>query len=157
MLRTSSTTKRGLTLIETIIYVVIFFIVSVVLVQALFNMSRVFAEVRLSRVVNHSALTALERLTREIRQANSVDEAASVFDVHPGRLVLDTASFYLTGPTLMIKEVSSTVDHPLTSSKTSVSNLVFRLISADTTTAVKVEMTIGDRKFYSTAVLRGSY
>lgn len=148
--------KRGMTIVETLIYVVIFTIVISALVQAMLTMSSSFTHIKQSRAINYSGVTALERMTREVKGAKSIDETGSVFNASPGRLKLDTAEFYVSGGKIVVKETGSSVESPLTSSKVNIDSLVFREIIA-TTNAVKIELKVSGRSFYTTSVLRGAY
>jgi hypothetical protein len=135
---------------------------------------RVSTNIRLARNLNISSRTAMERIIREIRLADSID-GTSTFGSHPGYLKLNTIDannnpttmeFFLTGSNLMIQEGASSPES-LTSSNVTVSNLVFYQISPSTASkAIKVEMTLTSilpngqqksEKFYDTVVLRRSY
>ena len=165
-------TNRGYTLIEAIIYIAILAVMVVVFVSLLITMTRAYASFRLARDIVSSSETALERLIGEVRNAGGVN-ASSVLGTDPGRLVLDTTDgngaattmdFYLFNDVLMLKE-GSNVAASTTSARVKVDNLVFRQINTAESSAVKVEMTLSASrgtvnkiaKFYTTAVLRGSY
>ncbi|MEK7142131.1 MAG: hypothetical protein AAB818_00935, partial [Patescibacteria group bacterium] len=123
---------------------------------------------------NFSASTAMERMTNEIRMANSVDDAGSVFATNPGKLKLNTADifgapttleFFLSGAGVFVKEGLGSSES-LTSSTTEITSLIFNEITASTTSkAVKIDLVVKVKagtiekleKFYNTAILRGSY
>jgi len=115
---------------------------------------------------------AVEQMTREIRKASSVN-GASVLDVSPGKLVLDTTDdagnlatmeFSLIGGAIY-QRFNNGAYNPLTASSTAVTNLIFRELSNGRTKAVRAEIAaqsgegvaFRSEKFYTTAVLRGSY
>ena len=164
--------KRGYTLLEAIIYISILAALAVTFVNLLFTMVRAYTDFQLERSLISSATLGLERLARETRQAKSVD-LASTLGSHPGRLLLNTTDsagaattrdFYLFLGALMVKEGSGQAAST-TAKNINVDNLVFRQISTANSSAVKIEMTLTatrgatarTQKFYSTAVLRGSY
>lgn len=124
--------------------------------------------------INASAMGAFSRFSRDIRRATSVDLVNSVLGSTPGKIVLnmkkpdgtnDVTTFYLDGD--RVKETyNGAFMGDITPGPVNVSNLTFRLFSAATTTAVRVEMTVAPDdislnipavNFYSTYVLRGSY
>ncbi|MBI2100752.1 MAG: hypothetical protein HYT47_01930 [Candidatus Vogelbacteria bacterium] len=163
----------GYTLVEAIIYVAILAVLAVTFITLLFTMVQAYTEFRLARDLTSSAALALERLTREIRQATSVDLGLSAFGPSPGRLVLKTTDetgapttidFYFSAGTLMVKEGSAAAA-ALTAARVTVDNLVFRQINTVESAAIKAELTLSasrgtltrTEKFYSTAGLRGSY
>lgn len=167
------TWRRGFTIIETLVYLSILALMLVAVVAVLLNMSRVYNTLTSNRTLNASAVASMERIVREIRQANSIDVANSIFNVNPGKLVLNTTDengavttveFSVSNGLLAIKQGGNTLG-PLNLSSTTVDSLVFRQISTAVSDAVKVELVLTSsylassktERFYSTAILRGSY
>ena len=156
-----------------IIYIAILSILTVVIINATFGAIRSFAEFRVSRDLNTSAFSVMERLTREIRSAYAIDINQSSFDVSPGRLTLQkkdsggaesTVEFYVENNSLKIKE-SGILIGALISSSTRMDNFTVRSLSNPNSNAIKAEVTLTASRggisktgnFYSTAILRGSY
>ncbi|OGZ35133.1 MAG: hypothetical protein A3A94_00625 [Candidatus Portnoybacteria bacterium RIFCSPLOWO2_01_FULL_43_11] len=167
--------SKGFTLLETIIYAVIFALISILVINMILMMTKSFSAFRVTRNINNSSEVAMERLVREIRWADDINAAESVFDSHPGKLVLNTIDpvtdlattieFFVSNGALMVREGISDAQ-PLISSKTEVTNFVFRqIIGSSVSKAVKVELELqsgqGDfqkkEKFYNSAILRRSY
>lgn len=166
--------NKGFTLMETIIYMAILAVVSILMVNGLIMMMQSFGKIKVLNTIGFSAEAVMERMSREIRYGYDVDGGVSVFDVHPGRLKLmthdsggdpATVDFYLDGGRLVISENSGT-SYTLTSSSTDVTNLIFNLINTDSgTKAVKIELVLRggegeyqrSENFYNTIVLRRSY
>ncbi|MBI3634511.1 MAG: hypothetical protein HY228_02740 [Candidatus Yonathbacteria bacterium] len=163
----------GFTLVEMVIYIAFFAMLSALAVQATIIVMNSFYRLRLTQNVDQSATVALERLSREIRNAYDVDAAQSTFETNPGRLMLNTkdagganttTEFYMsTGNQLGIKEGG--VDKGvLVTKNVTLTNLVFRSISTTNSKAIKIEVSFRDSrssavqtvKFYDTIVLRGS-
>lgn len=126
--------NSGTSLIEGVIYLALFAVLSLVVTQLVFNMHNAFAKARLRRTVHEQATGALERMIREIRLAQSVDGSLSSMDVNPGTLVLNTVvsdtdatpivrKFFVQNNTLMLQEGSAPAI-ALTST-TRITNLVF--------------------------------
>lgn len=164
--------KRGFTLIETIVYVVFVAVLTVVAIQSLAVAMNSFYKIRLAQNVNQSATTGLERMSREIRNAYSIDTMQSSFGVNPGRLTLKTKNtdgtdttieFYVSGSQLMFKQGGVDMGSLMTKNAV-VSNLVFTQIANPNSSGVKIQITITDSRgvlrevasFYNTVVLRGS-
>ncbi len=165
--------QSGFTLVETVIYVAAFAVLSVAALQATIVVMKSFYTLRLNQSINGSATVALERMSREIRNAYDVDGAASTFGVSPGRLTLKTkddaganttVEFYVDAASQLGIKVGGTDNGLLVTKTVTVTNLIFRSISTTNSKAIKIEMTLHDSraaasqevKFYDTIVLRGS-
>lgn len=171
-MRFKSNKKSGFTLVEMIIYIAFFAVLSVLAIEALMVVMKSFYTLRLTQNINQSATTALERMSREIRNAYDIDTAGSTFNTNPGHLTLrtkdafganTTMEFYVSGNQIGIKEGG--VDKGfLVAKSTTVTNLVFRQITTTNSKAVKIEMSLHDMHgvltrdavFYDTILLRGS-
>jgi len=165
--------RTGFTLIEVVLYVALFSTMSVMSMNMLFQAIQSFNALRIARDINDSSVGIIERLTRDVRSAAFIDLANSTFDIHPGRLTLNTVSasgtpltveYYVNGSTLHLKEDG--VDKgSLMSAKTSIDALVFRYVDVGTTVGVKIELHLSSARggvdavdhFYDTVILRGSY
>lgn len=173
ILNTQSPTRRGFTLVEMIIYIAFFAILSVLTVNATIMIMRSFYTLRLNQSVNQSATVALERLSREIRNAYDIDTANSTLGSNPGRLMLrtkdavganTTMEFYVDGANQLRLKEGGIDKGSLVTKTVTLTDLVFRSITTLNSKAVKVEMTLHDSratttqavKFYDTIVLRGS-
>ena len=158
--------KRGYTLIEALVYIALIVLITVVLIQTLVFLTQGFRQAKGLRVVRLSAETALERIVREIRFADGVTVVGSIFDTHPGTLVLSsidpitetpqTITITASGSALAIQKDAGT-PALLTPTTVTVENIVFRYITTPLSEAVKIELRINGENFYSTALLRRSY
>ena len=165
--------RQGFSLIEAIIYVGLAILVMVAVVNMLLLLSRAYGQLKSSRHMQTSAITALDRVIRDIRNAQSIDVGQSTLGASPGVLTLNSTNlsgtaevfqFYILNGALRVKK--DTVDlGPLTLPDVTVSNLIFRQISTGISQAVKIEITLGtgagqsarSANFYGTAILRDSY
>jgi hypothetical protein len=165
--------QKGISLVETVFYVAGFSIIGVITMQSIVSTSKAFADLRISRDINDSAVSIMERMTRDIRNATSIDQANSTFGVNPGRLTIATVSatgtpitveYVVVGSQLHIRQ--NGVDQgSLLSLKSQVSSLVFYFLNTGRTTGVKIELNVSSSRgavadtdrFYDTIMLRGSY
>lgn len=173
--RIKTKNKKGFTLVETIIYITIFVLLSILVVNMIITIIKSAAMGYVSRNINTSAEAGIERMIREIRRANDIEVAESYFGVNPGVLKLDTTEwgsdatttikFQLENGILKVSEGGGALQ-ALTSTDVNISSLIFYQIIASTTSkAIKVEMELEDswsnytktEKFYNTTILRGSY
>ena len=163
--------SSGVSLLEMIIYVAILSAVTVLVVGSMLALARSYHSLAISRDINNSATIALDRISREIRSAKSINIAASTLESHPGQLVLNTKDnagqdttidFYLESGVLKVRE-GGIERGSLTKQKLLVTNLVFRRIASTSIEAVKIELTLEgssgprtkQKTFYTSALLRG--
>ena len=161
--------NNGYSLIETIVYTALL----VMLVGAITFGTKIlldaYKRTKTIRQIEVAALDSMDRMTREIRNADSVDGANSAYNASPGVLQLisgggaTTTKFYISGQKLFIDENGSSIG-TLTNTGIKVSSLVFRHIQATSSEAIKVELTLTSsstpvisKNFYDSAVVRGSY
>lgn len=168
-----STKTQGLSILEAVIYIAILAAMLAVVINTLLIVGASYHNLRVARLVTTSARDVMERATREIRNAVSVNQIGSTFGSHPGNLVLNTldasknpttAEFYLENATVKIRE-GGVYAGDLTHPDVWVDNFVFRFIDASSSEAVRLELMLtatsgsatSSDTFYITAVLRGSY
>ncbi len=106
--------RRGFSAIEMVIYVAILGMVSIFVVNTILIIIKSFNGFRASSDLNTNGEIAMERMVREIRLADDVDSAISVFDINPGHLILNTIDpntelattieFFASTTALMMKE-----------------------------------------------------
>lgn len=160
--------KRGFSLVEMLIYVAILSAIMIIVVNITLALAQSFSTLKVTKTINGSAIVSIERMTRNVRSATSIDLVQSTFDAHPGRLTFISAGiiteFYLDGDTLKVREDG--VDKgQLTSNNALVKNLVFRRLFVGPIEGVRIEMTIESSQgkvvktenFYDFVVLRGKY
>lgn len=165
--------QRGFTLVEMILYITFFAMLSVLTVDATILMMKSFYTLRINQNVSQSATTAMERMSREIRNAYDFDSLNSTFGTSPGRLTLNTKDdlganttieFYVDGANQLNMKVGGVDMGQLMSKTVTVTNLIFQSITTANSKAIKMEMTLSDSrpgisktmKIYDTIVLRGS-
>ena len=164
----------GYTLLETVVYVGILSVLLLAIFTLLFSITRAFAESRVYNQVEISATTAMERMVREIRTANSVDLGNSIFDDNSGQLQLNTTEedgtpktvqFYHDSTNKTVNFVDNGADEgTLTGNDVNITKLLFRSWVTPKSTLIKIEMTVQSKikttlnaNYYDSVVLRGAY
>jgi hypothetical protein len=162
--------KNGYSLVEMIIYVTILSVFTWTIINTVLSLSESYRTLLALRIVDNTGITAMERMTRDIRAASSVDTTNSTLGSNPGVLTLiDTANgvstttkFYIASGTLKV-DVNSVYDGPLSDAGVTITNLVFRQLTSSTTAAVKIDMTVQGvdgpitetKSYHSTVILGG--
>jgi type II secretory pathway pseudopilin PulG len=140
---------NGYSLVEIVIYISILTLIFVFAINTLLSYSQSYRILSALRVAEHSGVDAMERITRDIRSATSVDSANSTFTTSPGVLTLiettsgvsTTTKFYIQNGVLKV-DVNGSYFGPLTLSTASTTNLVFTLLNNGVSTAVKTDITV---------------
>ncbi len=166
----------GFTIVEMIIYTALFAALSVMLINVLLVMLKSYTQMRASHDFLDSGSVVLERVTREIRGASSIDAVTSVFNSSPGVLKLNTTDAggaaktvqfsRSAGNVLQMLDSTDGTARDLTGPKISVTSLIFRSMTTTKGKAVRLEMTLQSTRagatsrtitLYDTATLRSSY
>lgn len=165
--------NAGFSLIETIVYTAIFVVISVAVMDALLNISKLLIRARAEAGVRASGSLAMERLVREIQTASFVATSSSVLGVSPGELELNSTDengaekvvrFTFLADSQGIGLLDGGQDKgSITGKNTPVARLVFSYGTTTKSSFVKIEMTLASakfplltaEKFYGTVVLRG--
>ena len=162
--------NSGFSIIEIIVYIAIFAVMSAVIINSYITIFSSFSNTQTMRNLLESGHTAMERISREIRQADSLNMGSSVFGSNPGELQLnsidETGNLYSVeisaqGGALYLSYNGNLVGN-LLGQNISVINLVFRRLVTTTSEGVKIELTLQDNrsrslrqeKFYNTVILR---
>ena len=163
--------NKGYSLIEIVVYLAIFSALSVLVINSFIVILGSFNTTRANRDLLQSGSKTMERLSREIRQAESVDLVNSTLGSSPGVLQLNsrdsagtamTVRFAIASGNLNLYENGTLVDN-LVTENISPTSLIFRRITTTNGDAVKIELTVQDtsssktENFYNTVILRGTY
>lgn len=163
--------NKGYNLVEVIVYVAIFAIISIVVINGILISMSSFIAARSNRALANAGFDVMERMSREIRGAISVEPTGTTTGSHPGSLVLHTldevgdpatVSFNVVSDIVMLSE-NGVLSGDLFDDDIKVTNLVFTEITTAQGVAVKVELTLEhiasaqSEDFYNTVALRGSY
>ncbi|MBX4210882.1 prepilin-type N-terminal cleavage/methylation domain-containing protein [Candidatus Parcubacteria bacterium] len=173
--------QKGYSLVEMLIYIAILVVLLVAIVNTLIVITASHRTLKVSANIQAAAVSAMDRITREVREAKSI--ASGDFGVDYAqppnaakKIVLNTTDstgaartvqFHLDGTNSDVLDINDNgTDGPLTTSNVKVFTLIFSQITvAGVSTAIKIEMglqasqgtVLEQQKFYSTVVLRGSY
>jgi len=157
--------KSGYAVLELLFYITFFSILSLVVINSIILMAGSLKETVIQAELVQSGII-MERMSREIRQANSIDVTSTSTD-----LILNTTSgsdtkieFKFNSPNIELWENSVKTGN-LNSPNITVTELTFSQINTAKSKAVKISLAVKYNNdvenrivnFYNTIVLRGSY
>lgn len=159
----------GFSIIEIIIYISIFSLISIVVINSFILTMSLFSVIRTNHDLLDSGSISMDRISHEIRQAKSIDVANSTPEI------LQLNSTDISGNPVVIKFAKENNTLNLYKDSTLVGSLLiqnvilnsisFNQILTTNGEAVKIKMVIQDTRsrenkienFYDTVVLRGKY
>lgn len=159
----------GFSVLEIIIYVSIFSLISIVVINSFIVTMSLFSVIRTNHDLLDSGSISMDRISHEIRQAKSIDVANSTSEI------LQLNSTDVSGNAVVVRFVKENntlnlyKDNVLIGSlliqNIQLNSLLFNRISTTNGEAVKIKMVIQDTRsrqnkiesFYNTVVLRGKY
>jgi hypothetical protein len=162
--------KRGLSIIEIIIYLAIFTAVSIIVINSFMIVLSTFSTIRTNHDLINAGSNSMERISREIRQAKSIDIVNSTLDSDSSvlRLINTDGIGYVVfdkdGDDLRISKDGVTIGNLLVDN-VKLNKLIFNRISTNNTEGLRIEIEVQDinskteriEKFYNTIILRGGY
>lgn len=159
-------TNRGVSLIETLFYIVLFTMLSIVVINAMITMMKSFKETAVQRELAQSG-TIMEIMSREIKKAYDIGSLSStdlVLNTKDESNNNKTVEFMLSGSNLLFKE-NNVLTGNLNVPNITITGLTFTQIITTKGKAVKITLSVrskGDatpntENFYDTIVLRGNY
>ena len=163
--------SKGTTLLEALVYIGLLGGLFTVIVSVLISSSTVLQEIHAMRAINQSGLLVVERIGEAVRSGTELDTATSTFGVDPSILgVIENRDgnatstvFYVVNGAMYLYDETDSIR--LTDDAVTVDSFVVENISIGSTTAVKIDMTIGymngsstrSENFYGTFNARGAY
>lgn len=170
-MKTKQKNKKGFSLIEIVIYIAIFSMVSLLVIKSLSLSMKSFAATRTNIILEEAGLNSIERISREIRASNSIDLVNS--DLSNGILKLNSLDASGAPMDVQISNDNGKLDlyeggvllGNLLGANVTLENLSFSPISTTHSQGLKVNISIksnygaSDKQanFYDTLILRGSY
>lgn len=145
--------QRGFTLIEVLVYAVIFVIIGGVASAFFIQIINLAESSRRSRESLDNAQRSMNVIVQEIKHASAVYTPTSSFGSHPGQLSLETTrdlpsgetttfvDFYLDDDRIYVKREGKSAEL-LNSEKVKVTNLVFTHLNGGGNSSIQVNLTV---------------
>lgn len=166
--------NKGFTIVEIIAYFSILAIVSTLVITSIINLFKNYNIVKINQEIEYNAISILDKLTRDVRDANKINIQNSSFSVAQGSLSLDISSstnslitnnvkFYLENNKIKYMQDGVYFGN-LSTNSVAVSSFKIFYINASSSEAIKVELDLSAnanpgispiyKKFYTTIQLR---
>jgi prepilin-type N-terminal cleavage/methylation domain-containing protein len=161
--------RHGFSLIEMLIYIAVLSVIFIVVVNTVLSFTGSYRKFTAERLLDRSATDALERLTRDIRGATTIDVLNSTFGNATDTLTListsgsisTTTKFYISSNNLRVN-INGTYFGPLTVSNVSVTTFTLKKLSSTNSTAIKIDLTVQatngalviNKNYHSTVVIK---
>jgi type II secretory pathway pseudopilin PulG len=166
--------KRGFTFVELLIYIGFLSMFLTVMINCVVLFTRSWSTIRASRNLNTAAVSLLERMTRDIRNATAINTGSSTFGVATSTLSITTkddagnfvaTSYRLNSSTNKITISQNGVEGPLTPSTVTVNSFTLYRFTTAQSDGVRIIVSLtgtdhgktATQTFYTTALLRGQY
>ncbi len=162
------TRQSGYSLLELLIYIALFTVISLVLVRSLVTTMRTYAAAQSYRALQNNGELAMERITRELREGTTATTSACA--TTPGTLSISgtdstgtahSAAFSVSSGAVRLAINGGSASN-LTTGEVTVSSLTFCSFTTAVGTGIKTKLVLATTKgvianatFYSTILLRG--
>lgn len=160
-------------MVEMLVYIAILAALFLTVVDMMLTIGTSYSTLKATKLLNTSASSAMERISREAKNALSIDDANSIFGAALGELSLvrplsdgatTTVKLFLENEVLELSE-DGVLEGPLTGEATKVKKFWLTKMILDQSVGIKIELTlesqykgkIASSTFYTTEILRGSY
>ncbi len=162
---------KGFSLIEVIIYVALLAVLIGAITWSIGSILHTYNRMKDERDMESSAISSMDRMVKEIRNAKSVDLLHSATSTSNGYLTLNgfdsvgsstVIKFYLSNSRVYVDQAGIQLG-PLTLENILVPSLVFRYFTNASSSGVKIELGLQSSSstpvnyFYDSAILRNSY
>lgn len=135
------TFKKGVSLIEMLVYVSLISVIFLLIVRTVLSFTGSYRQLAANRELEHTALNVLERITREVRNASSISVSSGALTVVQTNNSLSTTTrFYRDGNVVKV-DVNGTYSGPLSVTRGPVTSLTFIIATSSGPDAVKIDMT----------------
>jgi len=161
-------TQQGFTMVEMLVYLALFILLSVASVSALLSFSDSFAQYRVERIVSRQLSEMANSILVDSRNALMLDVVGSTVAVDPSELLLDYVGsdvlYTVSGGTLF-RSVNGGAPEPITQAPVTVTSFVVdhypnvetEFVRFAITASATIGSTTVSDTYYSGTVLRGSY
>ncbi|MES2985928.1 MAG: hypothetical protein V4686_02270 [Patescibacteria group bacterium] len=160
MPRTQHTFKKGLTILEIVIYLSMLSVLCVVVISSLMSLFKSYSVIKLHQNIETSAIQVLDKMTRDIRDSGEVVLGQSSFGVPQGSVavnvvtnsVTDTYRYYSENNIIKLSKNDVYLGN-LTQNGVYVNSFLAYYINGTSTQAIKIELNLQATPRYGTSTI----
>lgn len=157
-------TKKGISILEIIIYFSMLSVLTVVVISSLMSLFKSYSVIKLQQDVETSAIQIIDKIERDVRDADNIVVGQSSFSVPEGSLALTVTQdsvahvyrYYSASSTLKVSK-NGTYLGDLSQPSVRVDSFIVRQIVGTSTTAVKIELGLQATPRYGTSTIYKSF
>lgn len=156
---------KGFSLVEMLVYISLITVIFLLIVNTMLSFTSSYRQLEANRLLEHTAMNVLERLSREIRGADtvSINGTNDISLIQTSGGVSTTTRIYLQGTDVRL-DTNGTYFGPLSVTNSQVTSLTFTLSTSTSVSAVKIDMTaqgtsgtvIRSKQFHTTIIAKES-
>lgn len=158
------TNKSGLTILEIVIYFSMLAMLTVVVISSLMTLFKSYSVIKLHQNIETSAIQVMDKLTRDIRDADEIAIAESSFGSPVSAVALhitnnsvtDTYRYYAASSTVKLSKNGVFIGD-LTQPGVIVNSFTAYYINGTSTQAVKIELNLQASPRYSTSTISKNF
>lgn len=166
-IKTKNNLNKGFSVIETIVYISVLAIITTVVTTSIITLFKNYNIINSTQTIEKNAITILDKINRNTKDARDVVSAQSVFQNAQGALAIQIASstnpnssstvkFYLENKKLKYS-IDSVFIGNLSTNSVQVESFKVYYIQASSTEAVKIELQIQAQPRYSSIISKNFY
>lgn len=156
--------KKGLTILEIVIYLSMLSVLTVVVISSLMSLFKSYSVIKLHQDIETSAIQVMDKVTRDIRDANEIALAQSSFGVPLGSVavnittdaVTDVYRYYVASSTVKVSKNGIFLGD-LTQRGVIVNSFTAYYINGTSTQAVKIELNLQATPRYGTSTISKNF
>lgn len=156
--------NKGMTLLEVVVYFALLATVTAVVIDSIFSLFKSYSSIKAGQDMETSAIQVLDRMTRDIRDADSVVVNQSTFGVPAGYVTLsmntagtETIKYSASSSKIAVDKNGAYLGN-LSLSSVIVDKFNIRYINGTSTQALKIELgLIGSVRHASTTIYKNFY
>src|SRR4051812_21674584 len=99
--------KSGFSMVETLVYLALLVLILGAVVASITSIARSYRTLKVIKNVETAGVFVMERMTRDIREAQSLDTVNSVFGTSTGKLVLGATDSFGFATTVEFSTVTT--------------------------------------------------